>query len=186
MFILYLVGFRLLSGHLFGKWLLTRLIICSFVFCLFVILVFSRFGSEGWILTLIASDPDLCILFTFIIRVLVVVPCGGPQKVSPHVNFMFLFFQSSGVVYNYFPQFLSLDAIPIRYCIEGHELIYICIPLFNWCYYICAHFAKNRLGLSYTCAHKSGAFALSFGVTLAPTYSQLFLDQLLVFEPRCK
>ena len=45
---------------------------------------------------------------------------------------------------------------------------------------------KIRLRLSYTCAHKSGAFALSFGVTLAPIYSQLFLGRLLVFEPRCK
>ena len=45
---------------------------------------------------------------------------------------------------------------------------------------------KFRLRLSYTSAHKSGAFALSFGVTLAPIYSQLFLGQLLVFEPRCK
>ena len=45
---------------------------------------------------------------------------------------------------------------------------------------------KFRLRLSYTCAHKSGAFALSFGVTLGPIYSQLFLGQLLVFEPCCK
>ena len=44
---------------------------------------------------------------------------------------------------------------------------------------------KNRLRLSYTCAHKSGAFALSFGVTLARIFSQLFLGQLLVFEPCC-
>ena len=43
---------------------------------------------------------------------------------------------------------------------------------------------KFHLRLSYTCAHKSGAFALSFGVTLAPIYSQLILGQLLVFEPR--
>ena len=41
---------------------------------------------------------------------------------------------------------------------------------------------KFRLRLSYTCAHKSGAFALSFGVTLVPIFSQLFLGQLLVFE----
>ena len=41
---------------------------------------------------------------------------------------------------------------------------------------------KIRLRLLYTCAHKSGAFALSFGVTLAPIFSQLFLGQLLVFE----
>ena len=39
-----------------------------------------------------------------------------------------------------------------------------------------------RLRLSYTCAHKSDAFALSFGVTLSPIFSQLFLGQLLVFE----
>ena len=45
---------------------------------------------------------------------------------------------------------------------------------------------KFCLRLSYTCAHKSGAFALSFGVTLVPIYSQIFLGQLLVFEPGCK
>ena len=36
-----------------------------FVFCLFVILVISHFGFEGWIWVLIASVPDLCILLTF-------------------------------------------------------------------------------------------------------------------------
>ena len=45
---------------------------------------------------------------------------------------------------------------------------------------------KFRLRLSYTCAHKSRAFALSFCDTLAPIYSQLVLGQLLVFEARCK
>ena len=30
-----------------------------------VILVISRFGFDGWIRVLIASVPDLCILFTF-------------------------------------------------------------------------------------------------------------------------
>ena len=35
------------------------------LFWLFVILVISRFGFEGWIWVLIASVPDLCILFTF-------------------------------------------------------------------------------------------------------------------------
>ena len=51
----------------------------------------------------------------------------------------------------------------------------------HWCYYICAHFSKISLRLSYTCAHKSGTFALSFGVTFARIFSQLFLGQLLVF-----
>ena len=37
----------------------------SFVFRLFVILVISRFGLLGWILVLIASVPDLCIVFFF-------------------------------------------------------------------------------------------------------------------------
>ena len=32
---------------------------------IFVILVISRFDFEGWIWVLIASVPDLCILFTF-------------------------------------------------------------------------------------------------------------------------
>ena len=44
---------------------------------------------------------------------------------------------------------------------------------------------KFRLRLLYTCVHKSGAFALSFDVTLARIFSQLVLGQLLVFEPRC-
>ena len=35
------------------------------VLSVFVILVISRFGFEGWILVLIASDPDLCILLGF-------------------------------------------------------------------------------------------------------------------------
>ena len=43
-------------------------------------------------------------------------------------------------------------------------------------------FQKFRLRLSYTCPHKSGAFALRFGVTFARTFSQLFLGQLLVFN----
>ena len=42
-------------------------------------------------------------------------------------------------------------------------------------------FQKFRLRLSYTCAHKSGAFALSFGVIFARMFSQLFFGQLLVF-----
>ena len=42
-------------------------------------------------------------------------------------------------------------------------------------------FQKNSLVLIYNCAHKSGAFALSFAVTFAPIFSQLFLGQLLVF-----
>ena len=43
--------------------------LCIYVFTFnnkFVILVFSRFGFEGWIWVLIASAPGLCILFTFI------------------------------------------------------------------------------------------------------------------------
>ena len=37
-----------------------------FVFCLFVILVISRFSFEDWIWVLIASVTGLCILFTII------------------------------------------------------------------------------------------------------------------------
>ena len=37
----------------------------SFVFLLFIIVVISRFSFEGWIWVLVASVPDLCILFTF-------------------------------------------------------------------------------------------------------------------------
>ena len=42
-------------------------------------------------------------------------------------------------------------------------------------------FQKIRLLLSYTCAHKSGAIALSLGVTFARIFLQHFLGQLLVF-----
>ena len=38
--------------------------LCVFFFGLFVILVISRFGLEGWILVRFASVPGLCILFT--------------------------------------------------------------------------------------------------------------------------
>ena len=38
----------------------------SLYFDYFVILVISRFDFEGWIWVLIASVPDICILFTFI------------------------------------------------------------------------------------------------------------------------
>ena len=39
--------------------------IFSLYFQLFVTLVISQFGFEGWIWFLIALVPDLCILFTF-------------------------------------------------------------------------------------------------------------------------
>ena len=38
------------------------------MFCLFVILVISRFDFEDRILVLIVSFPDLCIHFTFNLR----------------------------------------------------------------------------------------------------------------------
>ena len=38
---------------------------CSLFIFTIVILVISRFGFEGWIRVLIASVPDICILFTF-------------------------------------------------------------------------------------------------------------------------
>ena len=37
----------------------------SFVFCLFVILIVSRCGFEGWIWVLVAFVPGLCVLFAF-------------------------------------------------------------------------------------------------------------------------
>ena len=51
----------------FGKALLTRLTIRSprILTMVFVILVISRLGFEGWIWGLIASVPCLCIRFTF-------------------------------------------------------------------------------------------------------------------------
>ena len=41
----------------------------SLYFELFVILVISRFGFEGWIWILMPSVPDLCILFTFNMKI---------------------------------------------------------------------------------------------------------------------
>ena len=51
--------------------MLTRLTICPFVFSLFVILVISRFGFEGWIWVLTASVPGLSIPFTFGVHILI-------------------------------------------------------------------------------------------------------------------
>ena len=52
-----LVRFGLLNGHLLEKSCLLGLSYLIFVFCLFVILVISRFGFEGYIWVLIASVP---------------------------------------------------------------------------------------------------------------------------------
>ena len=41
-----------------------RLTICSLLYFDFFNISMSRFGFEGWIFVLIASVPDLCILFT--------------------------------------------------------------------------------------------------------------------------
>ena len=61
-----LVRFGLLSGHLFGKELLTRLTILHLYYILtIVILAISRFGFEGGIWVLISSIPSHCILVTF-------------------------------------------------------------------------------------------------------------------------
>ena len=58
----------------FGKKLLTRLAICSLLyFDYFLILFISRLGlgRGGWIWVLIASVPDLCILLTFLMTMLI-------------------------------------------------------------------------------------------------------------------
>ena len=49
----------------FGKELLPRLTICSLCILTLCNFVISRFGFEGWIWVLIASVPDVGILFTF-------------------------------------------------------------------------------------------------------------------------
>ena len=65
MFILFLVWFGLLlGGHILGNSGSLRWSYVLCVFRLFVILVISRFGFDGWIWVLIASVPGLCILFT--------------------------------------------------------------------------------------------------------------------------
>ena len=62
MFILFLVRFRFLSGNLWE----IAVHSVDHMFSLYFD-CFFRFGFEGWIWVLIASVPDLCILFTFII-----------------------------------------------------------------------------------------------------------------------
>ena len=61
-----LVRFGLLSGHLWEMAAHSVDHMFLFVFCLLVILVFSRFGFEDWI----DSVPGICILFTFLHKVL--------------------------------------------------------------------------------------------------------------------
>ena len=65
MFILFLVRFGFLRGHLLGNSSLGRQYV-FFVFWLFLVLVVSRFGFGGWIWILIASVPEFCVLFTFV------------------------------------------------------------------------------------------------------------------------
>ena len=67
MFILFLVRFGLLSGHFWERAAHAVDQMLS-VLRLFVILVISGFGFEGWIWVLIVSFPDFCILFTSIIE----------------------------------------------------------------------------------------------------------------------
>ena len=49
----------------FGKWLLARLAMCSHCILTITGFDFSRSGFRGWVWVLIASVPELCILFTF-------------------------------------------------------------------------------------------------------------------------
>ena len=49
----------------FGKYLLTRLTICSLCNLSICNISYFCFGFESWICVLIASVPDLCILFAF-------------------------------------------------------------------------------------------------------------------------
>ena len=63
----------------------TRVTVCRWYKCLIVSLVFSRLGFWSGNLFLVAPFPDLCLLVPFYIRVLVVVPCGGPKK-SPRTS----------------------------------------------------------------------------------------------------
>ena len=42
-------------------------------------LIISRFGFEGWIGDLIASVPDLCMLFTFVIVLVIFLLIGSKQ-----------------------------------------------------------------------------------------------------------
>ena len=62
-----LVRFGLLSGHRLGNSCSVGRPYVLLIFWLFVILVISHFGFEGWILVLIDSVRDVCILFTFVI-----------------------------------------------------------------------------------------------------------------------
>ena len=52
---------------------------------LMLVWFFSHLGFWSGNLFLIAPFPDLCLLVPFYIRVLVVVPCGGPKK-SPRTS----------------------------------------------------------------------------------------------------
>ena len=61
-FILVLVRFGFLSGHVLGKSCSLGRPYVLFVFRLLVILVISCFGFEGSIWVLISSVPGLCIL----------------------------------------------------------------------------------------------------------------------------
>ena len=54
----------------FGKYLLTRLTICSLFILTICYISYFPFWFEGWSWVLIALVPDLCILFTLTILIL--------------------------------------------------------------------------------------------------------------------
>ena len=69
----------------------------------YLILVISRFGFEGWIWVLIASVPDLCILFTFMLSL------KRPlDELNVHVLLISTF------LYCTFPCYFSIEAEGIR------------------------------------------------------------------------
>ena len=62
---MFLVRSTLLRGHLLGKNCPLGLPYVLFVSCLFVILVISRFGFEGWIFTALQGTH----FYSFILRI---------------------------------------------------------------------------------------------------------------------
>ena len=66
LYIILLVWLVLLSGHLLGKSCPLGWPCVLIIFCLFVILVISRYGIEGGVWFLVEPVPVHCLLVTFI------------------------------------------------------------------------------------------------------------------------
>ena len=135
----------------------------SLYFQPFVIFISSRVGFDGWIGVLIASVPDLCMLFTFVIVLVIVLLTGSKQ--DENCNYFYIKKNDPGVLfalrYRNLVKSINVPFVTVILCqinslsqkkdhfnrttIIFKELIIVCM-LFTSSYLQNEHFPANRQG----------------------------------------